>query len=71
MALSLEAQPLPLPVPSASVQARQRFGAEPLAQIFDVLWSAPDSADNRQTLGSGATQYGTQPWPMARGLAWA
>jgi hypothetical protein len=90
MALTLEGQALP--APSASVQARQRLGAEALAHLFDLLthawgrahpvrpgvlrvlavdgvvWSAPDSADNRQTLGSGATQYGPQPWPMVRGV---
>ena len=32
--------------------------------VDGVVWSAPDSADNRQTLGSGKTQYGPQPWPM-------
>lgn len=90
MALSLDGQSLP--APSASVQARQRLGAQPLAHLFGVLtdawgraqavdqqslrvlavdgvvWSAPDSAPNRQTLGSGATQYGPQPWPFVRAV---
>lgn len=90
MALTLEGKDLP--VPSASVQARQRLGPEPLAHLFGLLtqawgrahpvhpdalrvlavdgvvWSAPDSAGNRQTLGSGLTQYGPQPWPMVRAV---
>lgn len=36
--------------------------------VDGVVWSAPDSADNRQVLGSGQTQYGPQPWPMVRGV---
>jgi len=36
--LSLEGQPLP--APSASVQARQRLGEEPLAQLFGLLTQA-------------------------------
>jgi hypothetical protein len=36
--------------------------------VDGVVWSAPDSPDNRQTLGSGQTQYGPQPWPMVRGV---
>lgn len=90
MALTLDGQDLP--APSASVQARQRLGPEPLAHLFGLLtqawgrahpvhpdalrvlavdgvvWSAPDSADNRQALGSGRTQYGPQPWPMVRAV---
>lgn len=90
MALTLDGQDLP--APSASVQARQRLGAEPLEHLFGLLtqawgrahpvhpdslrvlavdgvvWSAPDSADNRQGLGSGHTQYGPQPWPMVRAV---
>lgn len=90
MALTLDGQALP--VPSASVQARQRLGPEPLAHLFELLtqawgrahpvheqtlrvlavdgvvWSAPDSVDNRQALGSGQTQYGPQPWPMVRAV---
>ena len=90
MALTLDGQALP--APSASVQARQRLGAEPLAHLFGLLtnawgrahpvhetslrvlavdgvvWSAPDSAENREVLGSGRTQYGPQPWPMVRGV---
>ena len=88
MALTLDDQELS--APSASVQARQRLGAEPLEHLFGLLteawgrahqvhqdtlrvlavdgmvWSAPDSADNRQLLGSGKTQYGPQLWPMVR-----
>lgn len=90
MSLTLDGQELP--APSASVQARQRLGAEPLAHLFGLLteawgrahpvheeslrvlavdgvvWSAPDSADNREVLGSGSTQHGPQPWPMVRGV---
>lgn len=90
MALTLDGQALP--APSASVQARQRLGPEPLAHLFGLLtqawgrahpvhpeslrvlavdgvvWSAPDSVDNRQVLGSGQTQYGPQPWPMVRAV---
>ena len=90
MALTLDGQELP--APSASVQARQRLGAEPLEHLFGLLtqawgrahpvheetlrvlavdgvvWSAPDSASNRQVLGSGQTQYGPQPWPMVRAV---
>ena len=90
MALTLDGQELP--APSASVQARQRLGAQPLAHLFELLtrawgrahaaheqtlrvlavdgvvWSAPDSADNRQELGSGQTPYGPQPWPMVRAV---
>ena len=36
--------------------------------VDGVVWSAPDSADNRQTLGSGQTHYGPQPWPMVRAV---
>jgi hypothetical protein len=36
--------------------------------VDGVVWSAPDSADNREVLGSGLTQYGPQPWPMVRGV---
>jgi len=36
--------------------------------VDGVVWSAPDSQDNRQVLGSGMTQYGAQPWPMVRGV---
>jgi Transposase DDE domain/Insertion element 4 transposase N-terminal len=36
--------------------------------VDGVVWSAPDSVDNRQVLGSGLTQYGPQPWPMVPGV---
>jgi hypothetical protein len=36
--------------------------------VDGVVWSAPDSTDNRQVLGSGQTQYGPQPWPMVRAV---
>lgn len=36
--------------------------------VDGVVWSAPDSQDNRQALGSGLTQYGPQPWPMVRAV---
>ena len=90
MALTLEGKELP--APSASVQVRQRLGAQPMEHLFallanawgrahavhagdlrvlavdGVVWSAPDSQDNRQELGSGQTQYGPQPWPMVRAV---
>ncbi|MGN5824878.1 IS4 family transposase [Pseudomonas aeruginosa] len=90
MALTLDGKALP--APSASVQVRQRLGAQPMEHLFallanawgrsqavhagdlrvlavdGVVWSAPDSADNRQQLGSGQTQYGPQPWPMVRAV---
>jgi hypothetical protein len=85
--LSLDGQPLP--APSASVQARQRLGEEPLAELFalltrawsrapaspgslrvlavdGVVWSAPDTPDNRTQLGSCSTQHGPLPWPQIR-----
>lgn len=85
--LSLEGQPLP--APSASVQARQRLGEEPLAELFGLLtrawgraaaspgslrvlavdgvvWSAPDTPENRAQLGSCSTQHGPLPWPQVR-----
>lgn len=88
LALSLDAQSLP--APSASVQARQRLGEEPLACLFGLLtrawrpapdptelrvlavdgvvWSAPDTPENREDLGSGSTQYGPLPWPQIRAV---
>jgi hypothetical protein len=36
--------------------------------VDGVVWSAPDSEDNRRVLGSGQTQYGPLPWPMVRGV---
>jgi hypothetical protein len=87
--LSLDGQPLP--APSVSVQARQRLGEEPLAELFGLLtrawsrdneaaaplalrvlavdgvvWSAPDTPENRQTLGSCSTQHGPLAWPQIR-----
>lgn len=85
--LSLDGQTLP--APSASVQARQRLGEEPLAELFGLLtrawsrqahaqqtlrvlavdgvvWSAPDTPDNRAQLGSCSTQHGPLPWPQIR-----
>jgi Insertion element 4 transposase N-terminal/Transposase DDE domain len=89
LGLSLDGQPLP--APSASVQARQRLGEEPLAQLFGLLtrawsrdtqvaarlplrvlavdgvvWSAPDTPENRQTLGSCSSQHGPVSWPQIR-----
>ncbi len=82
-----------LPAPSVSVQARQRLGDEPLAQLFGLLtqawsraqcssaqplhqlrvlavdgvvWSAPDTPENRAQLGSCSTQHGPLPWPQIR-----
>jgi len=89
LSLSLDGQALP--VPSASVQARQRLGCEPLAQLFalmtrawsrptapdsslrvlavdGVVWSAPDTPENRLALGSCATQHGPLPWPQVRAV---
>ena len=86
--LSLNGQALP--APSASVQARQRLGEEPLAELFGLLtqawsraaanprqplrvlavdgvvWSAPDSPQNRADLGSCSNQHGSSPWPQIR-----
>jgi len=85
--LSLPGQSLP--APSASVQARQRLGEEPLAELFSLLtkawsaqaarpgtlrvlavdgvvWSAPDTPENRSQLGSCSTQHGPLPWPQVR-----
>ncbi len=91
LSLSLEGQELP--APSASVQARQRLGCEPLEELFGlmtqawgragtlsnakalrvlavdgVVWSAPDTPENRAGLGSGATQHGLLPWPQLRAV---
>jgi hypothetical protein len=88
LSLSLDGQHLP--APSASVQARQRLGSEPLEHLFrqlaqawsrpgeglplrvlavdGVVWSAPDTPQNRQVLGSGSTQYGALPWPQVRAV---
>ncbi len=49
--LSLNGQPLP--APSASVQARQRLGEEPLAQLFGLLtqaWSRSKPSTTQQSL---------------------
>ncbi|MBV8034375.1 IS4 family transposase, partial [Roseateles sp.] len=87
--LDLSLQGQSLPAPSASVQARQRLGEEPLAELFGLLtrawshtaaspgalrvlavdgvvWSAPDSPENRAQLGSCSTQHGPLPWPQIR-----
>jgi hypothetical protein len=87
--LDLSLQGQPLPAPSASVQARQRLGEEPLAELFGLLtrawsrapaspgslrvlavdgvvWSAPDTPDNRTQLGSCSTQHGPLPWSQIR-----
>ena len=95
LSLSLDGQQLP--APSASVQARQRLGCEPLQQLFGlitqawsrpnvtavtpatplalrvlavdgVVWSAPDTPDNRAALGSCSTQHGPLPWPQVRAV---
>jgi hypothetical protein len=88
--LSLSLEGLELPAPSASVQARQRLGCEPLQHLFGqlthawsrpsqgpalrvlavdgVVWSAPDTPENRAQLGSGATQHGPLPWPQVRAV---
>ena len=86
--LSLDGQALP--APSVSVQARQRLGEEPLAELFalltrawsrpaanaqqalrvlavdGVVWSAPDTPDNRAQLGSCSNQHGPLSWPQIR-----
>lgn len=86
--LSLDGQALP--APSASVQARQRLGEEPLAELFGLLtqawsrpavdahrplrvlavdgvvWSAPDTPENRAQLGSCSNQHGPVSWPQIR-----
>lgn len=67
MALTLDGQALP--VPSAGVQAHPVHPDSLRVLAVDgVVWSAPDSADNRQVLGSGQTQYGPQPWLMVRAV---
>lgn len=88
--LSLSLDTGALPAPSASVQARQRLGSEPLERLFGqltqawsrpstgaplrvlavdgVVWSAPDTPENRATLGSGSTQHGPLPWPQVRAV---
>lgn len=88
--LSLSLDDQALPAPSASVQARQRLGCEPLEQLFrsltqawsrpsatselrvlavdGVVWSAPDTPENRAVLGSSSTQHGPLPWPQVRGV---
>lgn len=88
--LSLSLDDKPLPVPSASVQARQRLGCEPLQALFGLLtqgwsrpsmtpelrvlavdgvvWSVPDTPQNRAELGSCATQHGPLPWPQVRAV---
>lgn len=43
-------------------------GALRVLAVDGVVWSAPDSQDNRNVLGSGQTQYGPQPWPMVRAV---
>ena len=86
--LSLDGQALP--APSVSVQARQRLGEQPLAELFalltqawsrpavnvrqplrvlavdGVVWSAPDTPENRVELGSCSNQHGLSPWPQIR-----
>ncbi len=88
LSLSLDGQELP--APSASVQARQRLGCEPLEQLLrllthawsrpsvtpalrvlavdGVVWSAPDTPENRAELGSCSTQHGPLPWPQLRAV---
>jgi hypothetical protein len=90
LSLSLDGQTLP--APSASVQARQRLGSQPLQELFQLLtrawsrpstdtgtalrvlavdgvvWSAPDTPENRASLGSCATQHGPLPWPQVRAV---
>lgn len=86
--LSLDGQAPP--APSVSVQARQRLGEQPLAELFalltqawsrpavnvrqplrvlavdGVVWSAPDTPENRVELGSCSNQHGLSPWPQIR-----
>lgn len=82
-----------LPAPSASVQARQRLGDQPLAILFrlltqawsgqraaqdtwplrilavdGVVWSAPDTPENRQALGGSVNQHGEGGWPQIRAV---
>ena len=87
--LELVCDDQPLPAPSVSVQARQRLGEDPLAELFGLLtqawsrpalhrqtlrvlavdgvvWSAPDTPENRVQLGSCRTQHGALPWPQIR-----
>jgi len=51
--LSLSLDDKPLPAPSASVQARQRLGCQPLEQLFELLaraWSRPSQAQSMRVL---------------------
>ena len=36
--------------------------------VDGVVWSAQDTPDNREALGSGATQHGPLPWPQVRAV---
>jgi len=36
--------------------------------VDGVVWSAPDTPDNRAALGSGSTQHGPLPWPQVRAV---
>ena len=52
LGLSLDGQSLP--APSASVQARQRLGAQPLRELFELLtaaWSRPGATDAPDATG--------------------
>jgi Insertion element 4 transposase N-terminal/Transposase DDE domain len=87
--------PKPVCAPSAAIQARQRLGDEPLANLFKqltqawgaqrdaqdaglnglrvlavdgVVWSAPDTPENREGLGCCANQHGAGSWPQLRAV---
>jgi hypothetical protein len=50
------------------VPTRCTLTAQRVLAVDGVVWSAPDSTDNRQVLGSGQTQHGPQPWPRVRAV---
>lgn len=39
-----------------------------LLAVDGVVWSAPDTPENRAVLGSGSTQHGPLPWPQVRAV---
>ncbi len=44
----------------------QREQALRVLAVDGVVWSAPDTPDNRQQLGSCSTRHGPLPWPQIR-----
>lgn len=50
--------------------SRPSAAAAPLRvlAVDGVVWSTPDTPDNRAALGSGSTQHGPLPWPQVRAV---